>query len=210
MSEPYTTLNRQAQRSILAFQDALLELVATQPYHKITVTDLADRSGLTRSTFYAHFETKDDLLDSIIAGVLDEFFGSVDDIFGLQTDSGKILESNKKFFRLWRKNQHLFPLLDSLDFGCLMVKRLREYWQKLYDLNVKQALPPIEGNYSAYTLNFLAYAFTGFLKEWIHQGMQPSADLMGEMLYHFTGYEAMYTARDRFRHRFGMPEGKSG
>lgn len=209
MSEPQASPNRQGQRSIQAYQDALVELIASQPYHKITVTDLAERSGLTRSTFYAHFETKDDLLDSILGGVLEEFFEELEDFYGMQSDAAKILESDKIFFRVWEKNRHLFPLLDSLDFGCLMVKRLREYWQRLYDRNVKQALPEIDGNYSAYTLNFLAFAFTAFLKEWIHQDMQPSADLMGEMLYHFTGYEAMYSARERFQNRFVMPERKS-
>ena len=75
MSDIKLVRNRQAKRSIISLQEALLVLLGEQPYHKISVTDLSERSGLTRSTFYAHFQTKDELLESILEEILDQFFG---------------------------------------------------------------------------------------------------------------------------------------
>jgi len=202
MSENYENLNRQALRSIESLQNALLELMEKQPFEKITITDLARCSGLTRSTFYAHFETKDQLLESIINGVLDEFFDDLWDFSGQDSEASVVLESNKAFFRVWQKHRDLIPLLESMDFACLMISRLRAYWENLYVKNVRASLPEVEGNYSDYTLNFLSYSFAGFLKEWIRQDMKPSPEVMGEMLYHFTGHEVMIAAREKFKDVF--------
>ena len=86
MTENFDNLNRQAQRSIQALQAALVELMKEQPYQKISITELAERSGLTRSTFYAHFETKEQLLDSVINSVLDDFFTQLKSFYGKDSD----------------------------------------------------------------------------------------------------------------------------
>jgi len=203
MYKRYDQLNRQARRSIDSFQDTLLELMNKQPYETITITDLARCSGLTRSTFYAHFETKDQLLESVIHGLLDEFFDESWEFCGDDAEPSLVLESYKAFFRVWEKHRDLIPLQEFPDFDCLLVDRLRECWEKLDQINARSAQPEIEGSFFDYALNFLAYSFTGFLKEWIRQDMKPSPEIMGEMLYHFTSRETMLAAREKFNKKIG-------
>ncbi len=45
--------------------DGLARLLRVKPYNKITIEDLLQESGISRSTFYAHFKTKDEVLVSI-------------------------------------------------------------------------------------------------------------------------------------------------
>lgn len=45
-----------------ALADALKELLEHKPLHNITVNDIAERCGVTRQTFYYHFEDVYDLL----------------------------------------------------------------------------------------------------------------------------------------------------
>ena len=53
-----------------AFAEALNE----KEYQKITVEDILSKSGISRSTFYAHFKTKEEVLDSISASIFDHVF----------------------------------------------------------------------------------------------------------------------------------------
>ncbi len=54
--------DRRVRRTKAQLHSALMELIVEKGYDKTTVQDLIDRADVGRSTFYAHYETKDDLL----------------------------------------------------------------------------------------------------------------------------------------------------
>jgi AcrR family transcriptional regulator len=45
-----------------ALGDALVALITERPFDAITVQDVLDRAGVSRSTFYTHYRDKNDLL----------------------------------------------------------------------------------------------------------------------------------------------------
>jgi AcrR family transcriptional regulator len=49
-------------RTVRALREALVELVAEKEFDAITVTDVVERAGLHRATFYRHYTDKADLL----------------------------------------------------------------------------------------------------------------------------------------------------
>ena len=51
-------------------QDALLELLQSTPYEKITVTALCKQSEITRATFYLHYNNIDDVLEELLDDAL--------------------------------------------------------------------------------------------------------------------------------------------
>ncbi len=57
-------LDRRVQRTRQLLHQALIELITEKSYDKITVQDILDRANIGRSTFYAHFTDKNDLLRS--------------------------------------------------------------------------------------------------------------------------------------------------
>src|SRR6185436_5189196 len=63
--------DRRVERTQQALTFALVELVLTKRWAKITVQDLLDRAGVGRSTFYAHYRSKDDLLLKSFVKMLD-------------------------------------------------------------------------------------------------------------------------------------------
>jgi AcrR family transcriptional regulator len=57
-------VDRRVERTRNTLHRALLDLVTEKPYDKITVQEIIDRANIGRSTFYAHFKDKDDLLQA--------------------------------------------------------------------------------------------------------------------------------------------------
>lgn len=56
------------RRTRQAVSEALHALMLEKSYDSITVQNLLDQSGISRSTFYSHFDGKDDVLVSYHAG----------------------------------------------------------------------------------------------------------------------------------------------
>jgi AcrR family transcriptional regulator len=55
-------MDRRARRTRQALHEALIQLMLKRDYDQVTVADVADAANVGRSTFYAHYTDKDDLL----------------------------------------------------------------------------------------------------------------------------------------------------
>lgn len=54
--------DRRVRRTHRRLKEALLDLMKEKGYARVTVRELTERADVARSTFYAHFDSKDDLL----------------------------------------------------------------------------------------------------------------------------------------------------
>jgi AcrR family transcriptional regulator len=54
--------DRRSQRTRQLLSEALVQLIQEKDYSSITVSDIIERANVGRSTFYAHYQDKDDLL----------------------------------------------------------------------------------------------------------------------------------------------------
>jgi AcrR family transcriptional regulator len=54
--------DRRVQRTRLTLRSAMTALIREQGFESLTVQDIIDRANVGRSTFYAHFKSKEDLL----------------------------------------------------------------------------------------------------------------------------------------------------
>src|SRR5919106_4710436 len=61
---PKKKTDARVKRTRDALGDALIALMQEKPFDTITVQDVLDRARVSRSTFYAHYSDKDDLLMS--------------------------------------------------------------------------------------------------------------------------------------------------
>ena len=71
-------VDRRVQRTRQLLSDALMSLIVEKDYNSITVQNIIDRANLGRSTFYTHYQDKEDLLLSGIEEVVHHLIGSVD------------------------------------------------------------------------------------------------------------------------------------
>jgi AcrR family transcriptional regulator len=70
--------DRRTRRSKAMLQQALVALIGEKRFDKISVQEIVERAGLGRTTFYAHFQSKEDLFlsshEEIITAISCSFF----------------------------------------------------------------------------------------------------------------------------------------
>lgn len=56
----------------MMIRNSLLELLSTKPIAKITVTEICERAGINRATFYAHYSDPSDLLHGLESEIIED------------------------------------------------------------------------------------------------------------------------------------------
>src|SRR5579883_1946929 len=63
--------DRRVQRTQQLLEAALLSLIKEKEFDAISVQEIIDRANVGRATFYAHYDNKEDLLESGFDGLLE-------------------------------------------------------------------------------------------------------------------------------------------
>lgn len=67
-------MDRRQRKTRAAIFAAFTHLLENKSYSSLTIQDIIDEADIGRTTFYAHFETKDELLKAICSDILDHVF----------------------------------------------------------------------------------------------------------------------------------------
>lgn len=137
--EPQQNRSRRTHKAIL---DAALELLATKPFHDVSVTEIVTRAGVSVGAFYSRFASKDSLLDALDAQLSDEFHYSLDQAFpdaeepvtpGFSPGPGEILarytSATIRFCRTHRE-----PLLEIQRHSDPASPARSERWRRLHTI----------------------------------------------------------------------------
>jgi AcrR family transcriptional regulator len=80
-----TRVDPRVTRTQKLIRDALSALLSEKPFESISVQDIAERATVNRATFYAHFQDKFELLDTLIREALREHLVEGDPLEGADT-----------------------------------------------------------------------------------------------------------------------------
>ncbi len=68
--------DRRILRTRRMIQEAFLQLMHSKEYESITITDISSLAGINRKTFYAHFESKEELFTRMMQEMFFDLFRS--------------------------------------------------------------------------------------------------------------------------------------
>jgi AcrR family transcriptional regulator len=174
-------LDARVRRTRDALGDALVRLMLEKPFDDITIQEVLDGAGVARSTFYAHFSDKDDLLLSDA----DEFFEGVAMTLSMHGDASERVFPAQEFFKHVGEMREFITALvrsgkfqENMDlarghFARGIARRLSE---------LPRAKSIVESDRSV-----IAFAQAGLLLSlltwWIDHGMKESPERMDELFH---------------------------
>lgn len=181
--------DRRITRSKLALRNALIELMETKGFDAITVNDLCTVANLNRTTFYNHFSTKEEFLESIENQIMDDLEALQKQMQGITIlDISKAYIAKKPLPFLVNLFEYLqqqgdfihavmgpggdirfAPRLQSAVCTNLIERILHERYRNSSD--------PLVGYY----VSFYASAYLGIIHHWIETGMKETPEYMARV-----------------------------
>ncbi len=180
--------NRQTARSINMLRQAFVELLNEKPYEKIKISEITSRADLARSTFYAHFETKDELLTSYLREIAETYVAGYTAPTDWSPEENTVdLEKEIAFFQGWKDIDEIAVLIHEPYIEDLMYKVIRNMHLKAYREIVSPMRPELNPCFASYWIDFLVCTKISLLRTWVKNDMKESPEILGELLYALSG-----------------------
>ena len=173
--------DRRSQRTREALFNSLISLLLEKHYDEITVNEIIERANIGRSTFYVHYQTKDDLLKSGFERVLDRLIENiqlVDNGQDLHIETSDLFRHAKGHYELYRTLVwgSGFSLL-TIEGHSALSKKLQDYLSVFIKGKIEPAIPlPVLCHSIAGTILML-------LKWWLDNKMPYSPERMDEIFH---------------------------
>lgn len=177
-------MDRRQRKTREAIFSAFTSLLERHSYNQISVQDIIDKADIGRTTFYAHFETKDyllkDLCEELFGHIIDtamgHHHGNYHDFCALQADSVFL----HLLLHLQENDLNILGLLSSENneiflryFKSNLKKLIITYYENRGVLE-KSKLPP------DYLVNHIASSFVETVEWWIKDNMKNTPEEITE------------------------------
>ena len=173
--------DRRVRRTRDQLGDALMELLVQKPFDDITVQDVLDRAGVSRSTFYTHYRDKNDLFLSDA----DEFFeGMATALSRFGDKSERVAPVQELFAHVGEVRPFYNALVESGRIHDVM-ELGREHFargieQRLNEMSRARSIPPDRRGAIAHGL---AGSLFSLLSWWVQHGMTRPPEEMDKLFH---------------------------
>ncbi len=170
-----------SQTTKRALAQSLKRLMARKPLSKITISDITEDCGISRMTFYYHFQDIYDLIEWIC---LEEGGQAIQGRTTYQTWQ----EGFAALCRATLENRVFVEgLTHSLQREYIEFYLLRMTYRLLYDVveELSQGYN-LSQESKEYITNFYKYAFMGVMMDWVQNGMKESPEMLAGRLSRMT------------------------
>ncbi|MEM7800261.1 MAG: TetR/AcrR family transcriptional regulator [Chloroflexota bacterium] len=179
--------DRRVRRTRKLLQDALISLLRRKRLGKIQIKEIVEEADVSRTTFYQHFETKEELLFSLIDDVFEEIHRAVfyERENGEAVDILRLLTSS---FEQWRLHSEALRWVLQVENKDLLIAALRVHIEA-FKQEVDKHIPPNPAFrvYDEHGFSFVSGGLYMLINQWISNGMQESAETMAKITFVLLG-----------------------
>ena len=180
-----TKTDRRVERTRGLLQKALIELIRERGYDAITIQDIVDRANVGRTTFYLHYNSKDELFMGCHETIISQFH-----IGPLHPPSREQLLSPEAPQGLTYAYQHLEearPLLYSIFQGkdsLLLLRRIRDWNAQEMEASLRAAFDETESTLPFDVLaNYIAGAQIALIQWWLEKRQPHTLQHLAQMFH---------------------------
>ena len=176
----------------IKFDKALLSLLEKKPFEYITISEICEKAGVNRSTFYLHYENTRDLLKETISYILDSFTSyfnvNAENITSrfANCDLSELNYINEKYLHPYllfiKENKRVFfaVLSQPITFDSNII------FQRLFDNIFSPILdrfhyPQDEQNY---VMMFYLNGITAIITEWLKDNCKKSIEEISNIIHY--------------------------
>lgn len=177
-------MDRRQQKTRDAIFEAFGALLSTKSYSKITIQDIIDGANVGRTTFYAHFETKDTLLKELCEDLFAHVFSeelSVESTydFSMKTGNPHAMITHILYHLLDNK-RNIIGIL-TRESGDLFLGFFRQYLNELLAARLLSGsdLSRIGIPYD-FLVNHISSSFVGMVQWWIKGKLQQNPEELAD------------------------------
>lgn len=162
-------MDRRQLKTRKAIFDAFTQLLKTKKMNGITVQEIIDLADIGRSTFYAHFETKDELVGALCSEVFDHVINSAMDVnhtHGLYSDG---TAPNSVFLHILQhleENDHNILTLFSCDENEVFMQYFKRQMNALVKSQLKEENPQAQVP-EDFLINHISGSFVDMVQWWV-------------------------------------------
>ena len=160
-------IDRRSARTRAMLQQALMSLIVKKRYEAITIQNICDAANVGRSTFYAHFTDKDDLVRSMAHALRDVLVNEHALVAAIaEAPFGRVLGFSRFMTQHMQEQHQLYQALMRGRAGPIILGSIR---RALCDI-VRKELPADAGPNRDLTVQFLVGAYLSVLTWWLDRG----------------------------------------
>lgn len=177
--------DRRVQRTRELLQKALIELMSEGRYEVITIQDIVDRANIGRTTFYLHYNSKDELFMSCHEAIVRQFrIGPLHPLSRAELLSSEAPPGlAAAYHHLEEARAMLYSVFQSKD-SLLLLRRMRDWNAREIEANLRSSFEEAESSIPFDVLaNYIAGAQIALVQWWLEKRQRYSLESLAPMIH---------------------------
>lgn len=169
--------------------EALHKLLEEKEYEKIKISEIINKAGISRATFYRNFSNKDDIVKLKVNMIFQSFYMDTVNHYK-HVDHGDEIFLIQSFFNLVDEEEKLISTVIKTKLEYLMIQGILEIINMQRDHFYK--IVPFGKNAEKYTMEIVASSVWTLLSRWIKNDKRETASELVEI--YISTFKSVYIA----------------